>query len=273
MPPSPRPVRQRRTALRALRALAVVGLLALLPATPALADPSASASPSPSESASASPSNPASTSPSPSTSSSASTSPSPSPHGLRAWFEPATADIYTTTRLVVTARDLPDGGEFSVLDPVLGYVSCTVTGPAPRWCGQPDNEEDSSHNPGCQFSKAKLVTCTFVLRVDPHLNPGQSVPQQVLLWPTGGHSSQDSSETTAYLTVGAGTASPSPSQPSKSPSASPSASRPASGSPTATRPGGLPVTGTSLTLYAGLAAALVAAGTTLVVLARRRWRS
>lgn len=59
-------------------------------------------------------------------------------------------------------------------------------------------------------------------------------------------------------------------QPSDSASASATDSAPASVSPSSSDSGGLPVTGTSLTIFGVLAAILLAAGGALLVLARRR---
>ncbi len=270
------PPPRRRTAIRTLQTLAAASaaLLAAAIAVPALADPSTPASPS--ESASASPSASDSASPSPSASTRASASPSASPspdYHIRAWFEPPVAQIGQATTVVITMRGLPSKSFADVMPLArrgLGVWGCDAS-PEPRNSCQESDPDDG----GDFFFYCELVapggTCRFqVAEFDSSIPQGQviTVPINISVgaWDT---------RVDASFTIGTPSASPStsPSAPHPSQSTQPSQPGPTGQSSQPSSSGGLPVTGTSLPLIAGLAAVLLGTGAALLIVARRRRRS
>ncbi|HEY3504906.1 MAG TPA: hypothetical protein VGN37_19245 [Actinocatenispora sp.] len=253
--------------MRGVRLLAAAaGLVAVTLSVPALAadpspsvDASPSASPSGSPSASPSPSASRSAGASPSGSASASPSPSSATHRVRMWFDPSTAAPGTTTTLVVAVDPLPQGGRLLIYSFAEGLQEedCTVTDGPGSGCGyvDPDDQGNTDYYV-CVFApSAEPARCTWSLSVDRSAPRGRTHVSGYFVPQDGGPTSW----AVADLTIGTTSARP---------SASVTAPR-----PSRTSSGGLPVTGTSLPLYGGLAALLLGAGAGMVILARRRTRS
>lgn len=269
MRPSAPPLFRHRPAVRGVRLLAAAaGLLTATLSVPALAadpSPSVDASPSPSPSTSGSPS--ASPSPSssrsagasPSGSPSASPSPPPTTHPVRMWFDPSTAAPGTGTTLVVAVGSLPQGGRLLIYSFAEGLEEedCTVTDGPGSGCGyvDPDDQGGTDYYV-CVFApSSEPARCSWSVSVVPSAPLGRTDVSGYFVPNDGGPRSW----AVADLTIGAASSRPS------APASTPRPGR-ASG-------GGLPVTGTSLSRYGGLAALLLAAGAGMTVLARRRTRS
>lgn len=179
------------------------------------------------------------------------------------WYEPATVTPGGSTTLVLAVGPLPQGGLVVVgaddADLNLGG-NCTTTNDRPDGsnpCGYHDRGDNPDDDEGyyCDFEPSAVpAQCRWPISVYPSVRLGRESTIGILYprCPYPGNV-QPIGRATTYLTVVSTTASP-----------------PASPAPSGTTAGGLPVTGTSLPWYAGLAAALLGAGTALLVLARRR---
>ncbi|GAA3520637.1 LPXTG cell wall anchor domain-containing protein [Actinocatenispora rupis] len=138
--------------------------------------------------------------------------------------------------------------------------NCTSTNDRPDGsnpCGYHDRGDNPDDEEGyyCTFTPSAVpAQCRWPISVHPSARPGRASTGGFLYprWPYPRYVPPIGRAAT-YLTIGSTTASP-----------------PASPQPSGTTAGGLPVTGTSLPWYAGVAAALLGAGAALLVLARRR---
>ncbi|HEY3502038.1 MAG TPA: hypothetical protein VGN37_04505 [Actinocatenispora sp.] len=137
---------------------------------------------------------------------------------------------------------------------------CSITNRGPdNSCGyhEPGDDPDDSDYDYCAFAaSSEPAQCSWSLSVLPSAPLGR-IDFGIKLYLDGYPRSGGAiSQATGYLTIGTTSTHPSASATTPHPSQ--------------TASGGLPVTGTSLPLYGGLAAVLLGGGAGLVLLARRR---